>query len=171
MEDILNGWRKRFELIELIIPVGTTGDTFAIPDIPQLRDDKTQDIIIVGIETYAADTVPLSPAGNAVATMAELENMFLTLYIEQEESIFRLPLPRIQPIWEANTAGALQGGQQTLSLECLKVTWNKSYLTFGEAITPEDLPISVLLGVWYKKLMPNNWAAMRAAAGYTDPGW
>lgn len=171
MEDILNGWRKRFELIELIIPAGTTGNTFAIEDIPQLRDDTTQDIIIVGLETYSIDTVPLSPAGNVVASMAQLENMFLTLYIEQEESVYRLPMPRIQPIWEANTAGALQGGQQTLSLECLRVAWNKSYLTFGAAISPEALPISVLLGVWYKKLLPGNWAAMRAAAGYTDPGW
>src|SRR5271170_8042417 len=151
MDDILNGWRKRFELIELIIPVGTTGNTFPIPDIPQLRDDTTQDIIIVGIETFAADTVPLSPAVNAVATMAQLENMFLTLYIDDEESIFRLPVPRIQPIWQSNTAGGLQGGQQTLSLECLKVTWNKSYLTFGAAFAGGALPISVLLGVWYKK--------------------
>ena len=170
MEDILNGWRKRFELIELIIPAGTTGDTFAIPDIPQLRDDTTQDIIVVGIETFAADTVPLSPAGNAVATMAELENMFVTFYIDQEESIFRLPLPRIQPIWQSLATGALQGGQQTLSLECLKITWNKSYLTFGESITPEDLPISVLLGVWYKKLLPGDWARLRKNAGYVE-GW
>jgi hypothetical protein len=170
MEDILNGWRKRFELIELIIPVGTTGTTFAIDDIQQLRDDITQDIIIVGLETYAAPTTPLSPAGNAVATIAELGNMFLTLYIEQEESIFRLPMLRLQPIWESNTAGTLQGGQQTLSIECLRVTWNKSYLTFGEGIAAESLPISVLLGVWYKKLPPNTWMPMRKAAGYVD-GW
>jgi hypothetical protein len=170
MEDILNGWRKRFELIEIIIPVGTTGTTFQIEDIPQLRDDITQDIIIVGIETFAADSVPLSPAGNAVATMADLENMFLTLYIDQEESIYRLPMPRIQPIWQSLTTGGLQGGQQTLSLECLKVTWNKSYLTFGASFTPEELPISVLLGVWYKKLNPGAWEQLRSAAGYVK-GW
>jgi hypothetical protein len=170
MEDILNGWRKRFEMVELIIPTGTTGNTFKIPDIPQLRDDTTQDVIIVGIETFAADTCPLSPAGNAVATMAQLENMFMTLYVEEEESILHLPLPRIQPIWQANTAGNLQGGQQTLSLECLKVTWNKSLLVFGAAINPVALPISVLLGVWYKQLPPGIWEQMRKQAGYVD-GW
>jgi len=156
-------------MIELIIPVGTTGNTFAIPDIPQLRDDTTQDIIVVGLETFAIDTCPLSPAGNVVASMAQLENMFLTLYIEDEESIFRLPMPRLQPIWQSNTAGNLQGGQQTLSIECLRVTWNKSYLTFGEPFA-EGLPISVLLGVWYKKLPPLSWGRMREEAGYVK-GW
>lgn len=170
MEDILNGWRKRFELIEIIIEPGTTGNTFAIEDIPQLRDDTDQDIIIVGIETYSSETLPLSPAGNGVATMAQLENMYLTLYIEQEESIFRLPMPRLQPIWESNTAGTLQGGQTTLSLECLKVTWNKSYLTFGEAFAADVLPISVLIGVWYKKLDPGMWEVLKKSSGYVK-GW
>jgi hypothetical protein len=170
MEDILNGWRKRHELVELIITAGTTGTTFDFPDIPNLRDDQTQDIIIVGIETYAVDTVPLSPAGNAVASMADLENMFLTFYIEEEESVRNVPLPRLQPIWQSATAGNLQGGQQTLSLECLKVTWNKSYLSFGTPFAGEALPISVLFGVWYKKLPPGEWVKLRKAAGYV-PGW
>jgi hypothetical protein len=170
MEDILNGWRKRHELIELIITAGTTGTTMDFPDIPNLRDDVTQDIIIVGIEVYAAETMPLSPAGNPVATMADLENMYLTFYIEEEESIRNVPLPRIQPIWQSNTAGALQGGQATLSLECVKVTWNKSYLTFATPFAGDALPISVLLGVWYKKLPAGMWQQMLAQAGYVK-GW
>jgi hypothetical protein len=170
MDDILNGWRKRHELVELIITAGTTGTTFDFPDIPNLRDDTTQDIIIVGIETYAQETLPLTPAGNATATMAELENMYLTFYIEEEESIREVPMPRLQPIWQSNTAGALQGGQQTLSLECLRVTWNKSFLTFGTPFAPDVLPISVLFGVWYKKLPPGTWKQLRQAAGYVQ-GW
>lgn len=170
MEDILNGWRKRHELIELIITAGTTGTTFDFPDIPNLRDDITQDIIIVGIDVYSAETVPLSPAGNAVATIAELENMFLTFYIEEEESFRQVPVLKAQSIWESNTAGTLQGGQATLSMECLKVTWNKSYLSFATPFAGDVLPISFLLGVWYKKLEPNQWQKMRNEAGYVK-GW
>lgn len=169
MEDLLNGWRKRHELIELLVPANYTATELQIPDIPNLRDDTTQDIIVVGLETYAAETMPNAPSGNPVAAMSDLQNIYLTLYIEEEESVRNLPMPRLQPIWQSLQTGTLQGGQATLALENLKVTWNKSFLKFGEAPADNDA-FTVLLCVWYKKLAPGMWNQLMQQAGYVK-GW
>jgi hypothetical protein len=166
--DILNGWRKRHELVELQIT--TAGNSIDFPDIPNLRDDTTQDIIIVGLDVYAQESMPVMVGNqNIVMTTADLLKSFLTLYIDEEESIRRVPLIRAQPIWQSLNTGLLQGGLHTLSLECLKVTWNKSFVEFSEALT-EALPVSIVFGVWYKKLPPGTWEQLREQAGYIK-GW
>jgi hypothetical protein len=167
--DILHGWRKRHELVELpVTSAGGSGVEF--PDIPNLRDDTTQDIIILGIDVYAQESMPVMVGSqNPVIPMADLLKCFVTFYVEEEESVRRVPLVRAQPLWQSNTAGALQGGLATLSLECLKFTWNKSFIEFSEAIA-QAAPFSFVFGVWYKKLPPGTWEALREAAGYVK-GW
>ena len=128
MNGILNGYKKRYELVELVIPANSTGTRFPYPDIPQLRDDTTQDIVIMGLETFSVDAMPLSPNGNPVATMADLQNSFLILYIDGEESMRQIPLVRMQPIWESLNTGLLQGVLKELDVENLRVDWNKSYI-------------------------------------------
>ena len=168
MEDILNGWRKRHELVEL--PITTTSTSIDFPDIPNLRDDTTQDIIIVGIDAYAQTSMPVMVGSqNPVVSVADMLKCFLTFYVNEEESIRRVPLVRAQPIWQILATGDLQGGLHTLSLECLKVVWNKSYIEFSEALA-EELPVSIVLGVWYKKLPPGTWAKLLQEAGYVE-GW
>jgi hypothetical protein len=158
MNGILNGWKKRYELVELVIPANSTGTRFPFPDIPQLRDDTTQDIVIMGFETFAVDTLPLSANGNPVISMADLRNSFLTLYIEGEESVRQVPLVRLQPIWQSLNTGLLQGIQTELAVENLRVDWNKSYIQAAEAYDGgTNDQFSILLGVWYKKLPAGSW--------------
>jgi hypothetical protein len=152
---------KRYELVELIIPVGSTNTRFPYPDIPQLRDDTTQDIIICGLETFSVEVMPLSANGNAVASFAQLENSFLVLYIDGEESVRQVPFVRLNPMRQAASAGTTFNVYGTLWTEYLKVDWNKSYV---QAAAPYGSPLatqfSIMLGVWYKKLPSGTWATM-----------
>jgi hypothetical protein len=155
---------KRYELVELVIPAGSTGTRFPYPDIPQLRDDPTQDIIVCSLETFAADSMPLSPAGNAVVTQAQLLNTFLTLYIEGEESVRQLPMVRLNVIFQALATGNLQSVFELTRLEYLKIDWNKSYYQaatpYGTILLP-NTQFSIMLGVRYKKLPPGTWSMLQ----------
>jgi hypothetical protein len=154
---------KRYELVELIIPAGSTGTRFPYPDIPQLRDDTTQDIIICGLETFSVEALPLAPSGNTVADFAQLQNSFLTLYVEGEESVRQVPFIRLNPMRQASGTGGTLNVVERLPVEYLKVDWNKTYLQaaapFGTTGSP-NTQFSVMLGVWYKKLPPGSWKAM-----------
>jgi hypothetical protein len=152
---------KRYELVELIIPAGSTQTRFPYPDIPQLRDDTTQDIIICGLETFSVDALPLSANGNAVASFAQLQNSFLTLYIDGEESVRQVPFIRLNPMRQALATGTTFNVIDKVATEYLKVDWNKTYV---QAATPYGSPLatqfSLMLGVWYKKLPPGAWETM-----------
>jgi hypothetical protein len=156
---------KRFELVELIIPAGSTGTRFPYPDIPQLRDDTTQDIIICGLETYSLESLPLTANGNPVASFAQLQNSFLTLYVDSEESVRQVPFIRLNPMRQAAAAGTTFNVRDKVAIEYLKVDWNKTYVQaatpYGTAIAPVA-QFSILLGVWYKKLPSGSWAKMTA---------
>jgi hypothetical protein len=156
---------KRFEFVELVIPAASTGTRFPYPDIPQLRDDTTQDIIICGLETYSVDALPLAPSGNPVATFAQLQNSFLTLYIEGEESVRQVPYIRMNAMRQASATGTTFNVVERLPMEYLKVDWNKTYVQaaapFGTTGAP-NAQFSIMLGVWYKKLPPGSWKVMTA---------
>jgi hypothetical protein len=161
--ELIGSALKRFELVELIIPAGSTGTRFPYPDIPQLRDDTTQDIIICGLETYPEEALPLTANGNTNADYAQLSNSFLTLYIDSEESVRQVPMIRLNPFRQAAAAGATFNVIDKLATEYLKVDWNKTYIQaatpFGTASVP-NTQFSILLGVWYKKLPPGAWTVM-----------
>lgn len=150
---------KRFELIELIIPAGSTAIKFQYPDIPQLRDDTTQDILVRGLRGYSIETMPLSPTGNPVATTAQLQNSFLILYIEQEESIYQLPMIELNTIFQALATGTSQQVFEPTELQDLKIDWNKSYIQTAAPYNNEA-DFSIMLGVTYKKLPPGTWDSL-----------
>jgi hypothetical protein len=154
---------KRYELVELIIPAGSTGTRFPYPDIPQLRDDTTQDIIICGLETFSVDALPLTANGNPTASFAQLQNSFLTLYVDSEESVRQVPFVRLNPMRQAAAAGTTLNVLDKLPVEYLKVDWNKTYVQAATPFGTAGAPVaqfSILLGVWYKKLPPGAWEKM-----------
>jgi hypothetical protein len=161
--EIVSGAVKRFELVELIINAGSTGTRFPYPDIPQLRDDTTQDIIICGLKTWSVDALPLTANGNTNATYAQLANSFLTLYIEGEESVRQVPLIDLLHMRQALATGVTFNNTEQVKTEYLKVDWNKTYVQaatpYGTVVAP-NTQFSILLGVSYKKLAPGAWAAM-----------
>lgn len=152
---------KRHQLVELPIPANSSASKFPYPDIPQLRDDTTQDIIIAGLQIYTIENAPKTPNGNTVGTTAQLVNLFLTLYIDGEESVNLIPVMNLQNIFGPTTAGTSMQTFERLKTDYLKVDWNKSYYSVG---TPylNNAAFSVLLSVYYKKLPPGTWDLMRA---------
>jgi hypothetical protein len=155
---------KRYELVELQIGAGSTGSKFEYPDIPDLRDDTEQDIIICGLETWSIDAMPLSPSGIPVATMDQLQNSFLTLYVDQEQSINEVPLVRLLSTQQSLTSGPMQWVGYPFELANLKVNWNKSFIQAAESYSTggANAEFSIMLGVWYKKLPPGKWSELTA---------
>src|SRR5271170_7191047 len=89
---------RRFELIELNIPAASTGTKFNFVDQPQLRTDTEMDNCIQGIEVYDVTDVPLSPNNIAVVSAASAKNTFLVLYVDGQESIYRIPFFQLHRI-------------------------------------------------------------------------
>lgn len=155
---------KRFEQVELVIPANSGAKAYPYPDIPKLRDDTTQDILITALETYPGEALPFTASGNPVATQAQLQNLFLTLYVENEESIVEIPLVRLNQIFSSLATSPILATLEKQGCAHLKIDWNKSYLT--AAVPPNaggaNAQFSVLLGVDYRKLGPGVWAQLTA---------
>jgi hypothetical protein len=143
---------RRYELIELLIPTNSTGTKFQFPDIPLLRDDTTQDIIIRAIDVFTAEAMPNSPSNNPVSTTAQLLNAFLVLYIYNEEAIHYIPLIKLQNVFQALATGTSQQTFEEVQFEDIKVDWNKSYIQFAQPLAPFT-QFSFMLGVTYKKYL------------------
>lgn len=146
---------KRWEFIELVIPAGTTATRFNFPDIPQLRDDSTQDIIIRGIKTYNAVSMPNTPNNNPVATLAQLLNTFLVLYIEGEESIHWIPLGDLCDRFQNGAGGTQQAEFETLQFHNLKIDWTKSYVWAAQPYA-NNAAFSFAFSFMYDKLPPGT---------------
>jgi hypothetical protein len=151
----------RYEMIETQIPANSTATRFNFNDQPQLRTDQTQDVIIQGLETYTITDIPLSPNAVAVATALEMKSTYLVLYVNGEESIFRIPLVKLHTI--NNFTDAFNNGEaDTPRFENLLVDWTKSYFltpaAYGGGVFTT---FSFLIGVVYKKLPPNTIGKIR----------
>jgi len=150
---------ERFELLEIQIPANTTQTRFNIPDQPQLRTDQDADIIIQGIDVYNVLEIPLSANGVAVVSVADMAKTFLTLYVDQEESIYRIPLVQMHRI---RNAGATDFYAPELQrFRNIQVDWTKSYFYSGVAWA--QTTFSFLLGVHYMKLPPGTNEKVKAA--------
>src|SRR5271156_1284647 len=145
---------RRYELLEIQIPTNSTATRFNVPDQPQLRSDQDADIIIQGIETFDITGVTLSPNNLAVATLANLLQTYLTLYVEGEESLYRIPLIQLKRIANEGATSPYQWNLQ--KFKNVQVDWTKSYFftpaAYGGGVFTT---FSFLLGVHYEKLPAN----------------
>jgi hypothetical protein len=152
---------KRYDLLEINITANNTATKFNIPDQPQLRTDQDADVVIQAIETFSIFDVALSPNNVAVASEVILQSTYLTLYIDGEESIYRVPMLQLHRITNTmNGSGVTIGATQEISkFKNLQVDWTKSYFS-----TPQPYgggtfaSFSFLLGVHYMKLPPGTMA-------------
>jgi hypothetical protein len=157
---------KRYELIELQVANPNGPSQFPFLDIPDLRDDTTQDIIVTGLEAFSIENMPLSPEGNLTPTTAQLLNSFLVLYIDGEESVYRVPVVRLMPVF-ANGVATVRANFAETELENLRIVWNKSYIQLGTPFIGAAA-FSYIFGVTYKKLPAGAWAQMTMGK---IPGW
>lgn len=150
---------KRFEQVELVIPAGNTALRIPFPDIPQLRSDVTQDVIIRQLETYSAESMPNDYNNNPLVTFAQLQKCFITFYIQQEESIFRMPMIKLLNVF--NSAATYFYTEELNQFENLMVDWTKTYITLASSLANGAIVV-INLGVGYQRLPGGTIAALQA---------
>lgn len=138
-------------MVSLNIPAGNTALRIPFQDLPQLRSDTTQDIIVRGIETYSAESMPNDYNNNPVVTNAQLLKIFLTLYIQQEESVFRMPAVKFLNIYNAASAAAYFYTDELVQAENWMIDWTKSYISLASSLA-NGAQVQFMLGVMYQRL-------------------
>jgi hypothetical protein len=156
---------KRYELIEVQVPANLTQTRFNIPDQPQLRTDQDADIIIQAIETFDILGVSISPNNVAVVSLAFMLQTYLTLYIDGEESVYRIPLNQLKRIaGEGGTGIPAPFTYELQKFKNIQVDWTKSYFsTPAPYAAGVFATFSFLLGVHYDKLPPKTMAGIKQA--------
>jgi hypothetical protein len=160
---------KRYELVE-IQTLGAQGSQLTIPILQQLASTDSQDIILRGLEFFSAQECPLTATGNTPIALADLQKVWLTLYvidIDQALSIKRLPLVRLRPIFSAVDPATTTSfwSFETIGLENLQVMWDKSYFEKSDGWAGVG---NLLMGVRYKKLAAGMWQQINQNK---IPGW
>ena len=158
----------RYEAVELLIPANAGATRFNFLDIPQLRSDVTKDIIVQGIKTFSVVEKPVDFNGNAVASVAQLQNAELTLYVDGEESIFRVPMTEL--INSQNFANTYFSQQIPDEFDNLMIDWTKSYITADVPFNAAgaNTQFAFLFGISYKRFAPGTMARIKAAKGDTS---
>lgn len=134
------------ELIELVIPGvagGQQGTIFKFPDLPKLRAASA-----MGIEAYNENQVARSPLGNAVIDTSNFLNAYLTLYYNEREDGYRIPLFSL--LRSNGTSGPGTNGL-FYQLNGQLITWDKSYITFANGFPPGNTNnVSFLFQFYYQ---------------------
>jgi hypothetical protein len=154
---------KRYELVSLIIPANNAALRIPFPDIPQLRSDVTEDVIVRGLEVYSAESMPNDVNNNPVVTNAQLLKCFLTLYIQQEESVKSMPAVKLLNIYNAASAAAYFYTDELVQTENLMVDWTKSYVNLASSLANGAIVVFVL-GVMYQRLPGGTMANLQKKA-------
>ena len=155
----------RYEAVELLIPANAGATRFNFLDIPQLRSDVTKDIIVQGIKTFSIVEKPIDFNGNAVASVAQLQNAELTLYVDGEESIFRIPMTELMN--SQNFANTFFSQIIPDEFDNLQIDWTKSYITADVPFNAggANTQFAFLFGIAYKRYAPGTMARIKAAKG------
>jgi hypothetical protein len=135
----------KYELVELLVPGVAGGQTqtqFSFPDLPKLRYTA-----LMALETFAVDTLTVSPNNVALPSAAILQKSYLVLYSNERQDLFRIPL--ISLIRTQATTGASAPFVRSLpEFSGQKITWDKSYVTIASA-PANTTNISFCFGVYY----------------------
>lgn len=136
----------KYELVELLVPgVASTGQTqtqWSFPDLPKLRYTS-----LLAIETFGVDQMTASPNNVAVATAAILQKTYLTLYANERQDLYRIPM--ISMVRAQAVTGATTPFTRALfEVNGAKVTWDKSFVNIASA-PANTSNFSFIFGVYY----------------------
>lgn len=134
---------QKYELVELVLPAATTPQSrYGFPDLPKLRYTSLQ-----AVETFTENSVTISPLGNALIPIAAFKKAYLTLYINERQDAYRIPLSSLNRVQNSSTDPFVRS---IFEFNSQKVTWDKSYIEFGNTPTlSTTVNYSILLGVYY----------------------
>ncbi|MES3018585.1 MAG: hypothetical protein V4721_12430 [Bacteroidota bacterium] len=139
----------RYEMIEIIVPAGTVGQV-PFPDVPNLRNQQDQEIVILDIEFFPVYAYGASYLNNTIpgTPFAELPKAAMILYVNGEESIRRIPLSKINYSQNAGV-GATFEQERVPFAQLRKIDFPKSYVQFNAALV--GLPYVMPFGITYLK--------------------
>lgn len=136
---------RKHEIVEVIIPVGTTKTRFNLPDLQNLRNVKLN-----AVEILSANDMTISPTQNPVVTNLELGRAYLTLQgYNGVEFLHQNPLTTLH-----YTQGTLIAGQFTQVHQYQKqftsqrVNYPKSYIEYFPLVVPVAT-FSFLISIYY----------------------
>jgi len=130
---------KRFQVIEVPVPSGSTLTFFSIPDQPQLRNAKIQ-----GIQVYTPTTITKTPLSGATpTTLADLKQSYLTLYQGDLQIIYRLPLLALNNISDLTSPFLFELPE----MNDIDISWTKSYISTAAALATTGVTYS--FGIYY----------------------
>ncbi len=140
------------ELVEIQVPATANGRV-TFPDIPQLRSQPDQDVIIKAVRLITDQVLAAGPtSGLTNATKAELQKISIVLYSDGWEKGHLIPILTLDDMANYDTAKPIpfkQGGT-TYFDNWKNVDWPKSYLQYSTA--PAGAPYTVILEVEYVRL-------------------
>lgn len=135
----------KYELVELLVPGVAGGQTqtqFSFPDLPKLRYTA-----LMALETFAVDTLTVSPNNVALPSAAILQKSYLVLYSNERQDLFRIPLISLIRTQATSTPSA-PFVRSLPEFSGQKITWDKSYVTIASA-PANTTNISFVFGVYY----------------------
>lgn len=134
---------NRYELIELTITAGTSGQRFNFPDQPKLRYTK-----LMALESFNSTDLTTSPTGVTPVTVANFQQSYLVLYFAGGENGNRIPLPTLHRIQTNTTATNNPYVNNVMQFMGQQIVWEKSYILTGSSVTAVS-NFSFLIGVYY----------------------
>jgi len=132
------------ELIEIVIPAGTTKTKFQFPDQQNLRDTH-----ILGLTTFTNDIVPVSiVSDNPVALLPFLKKVFVTLQAYNGEN-FAWQKPAVKLIDQEASTTFDNYAPEAFTKQ--RVNWPKSYIEIAAGAIIPVVDTVVIFEVNYLK--------------------
>jgi len=143
---------KRFQVVELQIPAGVTGNNQQTyfqnqPQLQSIAGDRR--VYIKKVETFTNENLIGSPLSNgfAMATAADLINGVLVISIQGENSVNMIPMAKLSDTISNSGTTTPFNYDPFLLKNQYKVDWSKSYI---QTITaPAVVPFTYVLGIHY----------------------
>jgi hypothetical protein len=136
----------KYELVELLVPgVAVTGQTqtqWNFPDLPKLRYTA-----LMALETFAVDTITVSPNNVALPTAAIMQKSYLVLYSNERQDLYRIPLVSLIRT-QATTTASAPFVRSLPEFSGQKITWDKSFVQIASA-PANTANFSFCFGVYY----------------------
>lgn len=136
----------KYELVELLVPgVAVSGQTqtqWNFPDLPKLRYTA-----LMALETFAVDTITVSPNNVALPTAAIMQKSYLVLYSNERQDLYRIPLVSLIRT-QATTSASAPFVRSLPEFSGQKITWDKSYVQIASA-PANTANFSFCFGVYY----------------------
>lgn len=151
---------KRWEMVELTVNANNPGQ-FNFTTQPNLRNQPDQVVYIQGIEVFPDTVYSNSQVSGAIAgvAMTEIPKAVLCLYVDQELSMFRIPLAKLIHVNDTNNPSIFT--QEITDFDNLRdVVWEKSYVQFS--VAPVGATYVIPFGITYIREVrsasdPNKW--------------